>query len=71
MAILNTNETMFTAFEPKLQNRFLMFIDGIAAYLIKTSSDIHICRIKKAPKIGAFLLYKLTFSNSRWRNPLL
>ena len=35
MAILNTNEMMFTAFEPKLQNRFLMFIDGIPAYLIK------------------------------------
>ena len=35
MAILNTNETMFTAFESKLQNRFIMFIDGIPAYLIK------------------------------------
>ena len=36
MAILNTNEMMFTAFEPKLQNRFIMFIDGIPAYLIKS-----------------------------------
>ena len=36
MAILDTNETMFTAFEPKLQNRFIMFIDGIPAYLIKS-----------------------------------
>ena len=35
MAILDTNETMFTAFEPKIQNRFIMFIDGIPAYLIK------------------------------------
>ena len=35
MAILNTIEIMFTAFEPKLQNRFLMEIDGIPAYLIK------------------------------------
>ena len=35
MAILDTNETMFTAFEPKLQNRFIMYIDGIPAYLIK------------------------------------
>tara|TARA_R110000765_G_scaffold229830_1_gene333313 strand:+ start:107 stop:568 length:462 start_codon:yes stop_codon:yes gene_type:complete len=26
---------MFTAFEPKLQNRFLMLIDGIPSYLIK------------------------------------
>ena len=36
MAILETNEMMFTAFEPKLQNRFLMEIEGIPAYLIKT-----------------------------------
>ena len=35
MAILNTNEMMFTALEPKLQNRFIMYIDGIPAYLIK------------------------------------
>tara|TARA_A100001201_G_scaffold140564_1_gene133891 strand:+ start:468 stop:953 length:486 start_codon:yes stop_codon:yes gene_type:complete len=35
MAILETNQMMFTAFEPKLQNRFLMEIDGIPAYLIK------------------------------------
>ena len=38
MAILDTNETMFTAFEPKLQNRFIMNIDGIPAYLIKKIS---------------------------------
>jgi hypothetical protein len=35
MAILDTNQMMFTAFEPKLQNRFLMDIDGIPGYLIK------------------------------------
>ena len=35
MAILNTNDMMYTAFEPKLQNRFLMLIDGIPSYLIK------------------------------------
>ena len=38
MAIYDVNEMMFTAFEPKLQNRFLMFIDGIPAYLIKKIS---------------------------------
>ena len=35
MAIKATNDMMFTAFEPKLQNRFLMLIDGIPSYLIK------------------------------------
>jgi hypothetical protein len=38
MAILNTNQMMFTAFEPKLQNRFLMEIEGVPAYLIKKTS---------------------------------
>ena len=38
MAILDTTQMMFTAFEPKLQNRFLMEIDGIPAYLIKKVS---------------------------------
>ena len=35
MAILETNQMMFTAFEPKVQNRFLLDIEGIPAYLIK------------------------------------
>ena len=34
MAILNTNDMMYTAFEPKLQNRFILFIDGIPAFLV-------------------------------------
>ena len=29
---------MFTAFEPKLQNRFIMYIDGIPAFLVKKIS---------------------------------
>ena len=35
MTIKDSNDMMFTAFEPKLQNRFIMKIDGIPAYLIK------------------------------------
>ena len=31
----STGGMMFTAFEPKLKNRFLMLIDGIPSYLIK------------------------------------
>ena len=38
MAILDSTQMMFTAFEPKLQNRFLMSIDGIPSYLIKKIS---------------------------------
>ena len=38
MAILETNQMMFTAFEPKLQNSFLMDIQGISGYLVKKIS---------------------------------
>ena len=42
MAILNTNEMMYTAFEPKLKNRFVMFIDGIPAFLIRQANKPNI-----------------------------
>ena len=58
MAILDTNEIMFTAFEPKLQNRFVMFIDGIPAFLIRqakkpqiTFSDVILDHINVKRKI--------------------
>jgi hypothetical protein len=35
MAILTSDEIFFTAFEPKVQNRFIMYIDGIPAFIIK------------------------------------
>ena len=38
MAVLDPNEIMFTAFEPKVQNRFILYVDGIPAYLIKKAS---------------------------------
>ncbi len=34
MPVLNPNEIMFTAFEPKVNNRFLMTIQGVPAYLV-------------------------------------
>ena len=36
MAFADPNEIFFTPFEPKLKNRFIMEIDGIPAYLVKT-----------------------------------
>jgi|TARA_R110000868_G_scaffold24234_4_gene95993 hypothetical protein len=40
MAILSSNEIFFTAFEPKVQNRFIMYVDGIPAYIIKGVSGL-------------------------------
>ena len=35
MAVLDPNEIMFKAFEPKVQNRFVMYIDSIPSFMIK------------------------------------
>ena len=35
--LIDPNEIMFTSFEPKMSNRFIMFIEGIPAYLIKAA----------------------------------
>ena len=34
--LIDPSEIMFTPFEPKTKNRFIMYIEGIPAYLIKT-----------------------------------
>ena len=36
--LLEANEIFFTAFEPKVQNRFIVNIDGVPAYLIKAAA---------------------------------
>ena len=36
--LLDPTEIMFTAFEPKVANRFVMYIEGIPSYLIKAAS---------------------------------
>ena len=37
MATLDPNEIMFTPFEPKTKNRFIMYIEGVPAYMIKAA----------------------------------
>ena len=37
MATLDPSEIMFTPFEPKVKNRFIMYIEGVPAYLVKTA----------------------------------
>ena len=39
MPALDPNEIMFTAFEPKVSNRFIMYIDGIPSYMVKSVSS--------------------------------
>ena len=39
MPVLDPNEIMFTAFEPKVSNRFIMYIDGIPSYMVKSAAS--------------------------------
>ena len=36
--IIDPSEIMFTPFEPKVKNRFIMYIEGIPAYLIRAAN---------------------------------
>ena len=38
MAVLDPNEIMFRAFEPKVQNRFVLYADGIPSFMVKNVS---------------------------------
>jgi len=35
MAVLDPNEIMFRAFEPRVQNRFIMYMDNIPSFMVK------------------------------------
>lgn len=37
-SLIEANEAFFTSFEPKQSNRFIMYVDGLPAYLIKNVS---------------------------------
>ena len=36
--LLSSSEIFYTAYEPKMANRFIMYIEGIPAYLVKAAS---------------------------------
>src|SRR6056300_1714491 len=38
MAVLDPNEIMFRAFEPKVQNRFILYTDAIPSFMVKNVS---------------------------------
>ena len=46
MAVLDSNEIFFTAFEPKQQNRFVLYMDGVPSYMIRGLSAIGLTQNK-------------------------
>lgn len=46
MAVLDSNEIFFTAFEPKQQNRFILYMDGVPTYMVRGISSIGLTQNK-------------------------
>ena len=69
MAILDTNEVFFTAFEPKQQNRFLMSVDGIESYIIKSVSEISLAQGEVV--LNHINVYRKVKGKSTWGNVTL
>jgi hypothetical protein len=44
MAVLDPNELLVTAFEPKQANRFVLYMDGIPSYMIKKTAAINVAQ---------------------------
>ena len=66
MPVLNPNEIMFTAFEPKVQNRFLMTIQGVPAYLVHKVKfpDINLNSIK----VDHINVYRKIKGKAEWQD---
>jgi hypothetical protein len=64
--LLENSEIFFTSFEPKVQNRHIMYIDGIPAYLIKAASRP---QIQNNPvKLDHINVYRKIKGKSEWQD---
>ena len=45
--LLNANEIMFQAFEPKVMNRFYLYIDGLQSYAIRKADRPKVTQERK------------------------
>ena len=46
--LLNSNEIFWTAFEPKVQHRFIMYVDGIPSFVIRKTDRPKVSSERKA-----------------------
>jgi len=66
MAVLDPNEIFFTAFEPKIPNRFIMYVDGIPAYLIKAISAVGFDQAETV--LNHINVYRKIKGKTRWND---
>ena len=66
MPTLDPNEIMFTSFEPMVQNRFIFYVDGIPAYMIKKADapGVELNEIK----LDHINVYRKIKGKAEWRN---
>jgi hypothetical protein len=67
--LLDPSEVMFTAFEPKVANRFIMYIEGIPAYLIKAANRPSItCRQNNQFLIFSFIKKNINYYEAHYHS---
>ena len=66
MAVLDPNEIFFTAFEPKQQNRFILYVDGIPSYTIKAVSAVTLTQDELV--LNHINVYRKVKGKSKWSN---
>jgi hypothetical protein len=64
MAVLDPNEIFFTAFEPKQQNRFILYMDGIPAYIIKGVAGVNLTQ--DAVTLNHINVQRFVKGKSKW-----
>ena len=69
MPTLDPNEIMFTSFEPTVQNRFIMYIDGIPSFMIKAASAPNVDL--KEVKIDHINVYRKIKGKAEWADMTL
>ena len=69
MPTLDPNEIMFTSFEPTVQNRFIMYVDGIPSFMIKAASAPNVDL--KEVKIDHINVYRKIKGKAEWADMTL
>ena len=66
MAVLSPNEIFFTAFEPKVKHRFIMYVDGIPSYTIKKIGAVGVTMDEI--KLNHINVYRKIKGRAKWED---
>lgn len=66
MPVIDPNEIMFTAFEPVVANRFVMYVDGIPTFMIKKADAPGITLGET--KLDHINVYRKLKGKAEWKN---